>query len=179
MAGTLVARLRALFGMAALVLLAGCASDMPGPGGVMSPPGVAATNAPAGQGIAVGAGTEEDFVVNVGRRTFFKEGSVELDETARVTLDKQAAWLSRYPGWKVKVQGFADDNGAPDRDTVLSQKRADAVAAYLGTKGVTPDRIRAKGYGKDPERLIRDCTDVSCKAQNRRVVTNLQETLEL
>ena len=39
--------------------------------------------------------------------------------------------------------------------------------------------MQAKGYGKDPERLIRNCTDASCKAQNRRVVTNLQETLEL
>jgi len=30
----------------------------------------------------------------------------------------------------------------------------------------------AKGYGR--ERLVRDCPDISCKAQNRRVITNLQ-----
>ena len=31
----------------------------------------------------------------------------------------------------------------------------------------------AKGYGKD--RLVRDCTEKSCKVQNRRVVTNLRD----
>jgi len=30
----------------------------------------------------------------------------------------------------------------------------------------------AKGYGNDRE--VRDCNDRACKAQNRRVVTNLR-----
>ena len=158
--------------------VAGCASDGGGPTSLAPAPITTATNAPVAGGINVQPGTDEDFVVNVGRRTFFKEGSAELDGTAKATLDKQAAWLTRYPSWKVKVQGFADDGAAPAADVALSAKRADAVRAYLGTQGVAPERMQAKGYGKDPERLIRDCTDVSCKAQNRRVVTNLQEAGE-
>jgi peptidoglycan-associated lipoprotein len=179
MAGTVSRTLRVLLGAAGVSLVGGCASGTGGPSAMLAPPIVSATNAPVAQGVNVQPGTEEDFVVNVGRRTFFREGSAELDETARVTLDRQAAWLEQYAAWKVKVQGFADDQGAPDRNTALSQRRAEAARDYLASKGIARDRMQAKGYGKDPERLIRECADASCKAQNRRVVTNLQETLEL
>lgn len=174
MPGSITHAARLLAPVVAAALLGGCV----GGGSASTAPIVAATNAPVSQGVSVQPGTEEDFVVNVGRRTFFKEGSAEIDETARVTLDSQAAWLTRYPSWKVKVQGFADD-GAGDRNTALSLRRAETARSYLASKGVSAERMQAKGYCKDPERLIRDCTDPSCKAQNRRVVTNLQETSEL
>lgn len=54
----------------------------------------------------------------------------------------------------------------------LSQKRADAAMAYLASKGVDAKRMWARGYGN--EREVRDCTDRSCRVQNRRVVTNLR-----
>jgi peptidoglycan-associated lipoprotein len=115
-------------------------------------------------------------MVNVGRRTFFAEGSAVLDETAMVTLDQQATWLNQYPSWKVKLQGFADDPGNSAQNKALSQKRADAVRDYLSSKGITPDRMLSKGYGRD--RLVADCADISCKAQNRRVITNPQDAPE-
>jgi peptidoglycan-associated lipoprotein len=177
-AWTLRQGMRVLGLVAATAVLGGCISGG-GPSAGLDAPVATATNAPVAQGIAIRPGTEEDFVVNVGRRTFFREGSAELDETARVTLDKQAGWLLRYASWKVKVQGFADDVGPAARNTALSQRRADAARDYLASKGVPSDRMLAKGYGKDAERLIGNCTDTSCKAQNRRVVSNLQETLEL
>ena len=124
-------------------------------------------------GIGADAGTEKDFMLNAGRRVFFKEGSAALDETSRVTLDKQAEWLVRYPNWKVKLQGFADDPGSEKAQTALSQKRADAVRNYLAAHGVADERMHAKGYGR--ERLVGDCADIECKAQNRRVITNPQK----
>jgi peptidoglycan-associated lipoprotein len=33
--------------------------------------------------------------------------------------------------------------------------------------------MKAKGYGRD--RLVGDCADIECTAQNRRVITNPQE----
>jgi peptidoglycan-associated lipoprotein len=128
--------------------------------------------APEG-GVNVQSGSEEDFIVNVGRRTFFGEGSATLDETAKVTLDKQALWLNQHPEWKVKLQGFADDPGTTAEQKALSQKRADAVRSYLASRGVSSGRMKAKGYGRD--RLVGDCADIECKAQNRRVITNPQE----
>ena len=88
------------------------------------------------------------------------------------TLDSQAAWLNQNPRWLLKLQGFADDSGSAGSMEALSQKRADAAMAYLASKGVDPNRMWAKGYGK--EREVRDCAERSCKVQNRRVVTNLR-----
>ncbi len=137
-----------------------------------------ASRAPDGGGgttIAIATDTpgggSEDFVLNVGRRTYFREGSSELDSVAKETLEKQAAWLRRYPRWSVKLQGFADDPGSKEANVSVSAKRAQAVRSYLVAQGVPESRMSAKGYGRD--RLVRDCADLSCKSQNRRVVTNL------
>jgi peptidoglycan-associated lipoprotein len=159
------------------LLLAGCAStgDYNARGVAYSPP-PDGTNAPVQGGVNVAPGSEEDFMVNVGRRTFFAQGSADLDETARVTLDKQAQWLAQYPNWKIKLQGFSDDPGSPAAQKSLSQRRAEAVRDYLASRGVAPDRMLAKGYGRD--RLVADCTDISCKSQNRRVITNPQENAD-
>lgn len=163
-------RLICVLGVAGL--LAACASGGGSSVRTEAAPPSDETNAPVAGGTQVVPGSEEDLMVNVGRRTFFKEGSSALDDTARATLDQQAAWLVQYPQWKIKLQGFADDPGSPDANRVLSQKRADAVRNYLVSKGVAPDRMWAKGYGRD--RLVQDCPDISCKAQNRRVITNPQ-----
>jgi peptidoglycan-associated lipoprotein len=160
--------------MAVAALIPGCTtSGKPGVAVQSNQPFGDATNAPVAGGVNVQGGSEEDFIVNVGRRTFFEQSSATLDDTARLTLDKQAQWLLQYPHWKVKLQGFADDPGSAAEQKTLSQKRADAVRAYLASKGVGTDRMKAKGYGRD--RLVGDCADIECTSQNRRVITNPQE----
>lgn len=156
---------------ALLLLLTACRSS-DGDGGSLSGP----TDTPTETGINVAPGSEQDFMVNVGRRTFFAQGSAALDETAKVTLDKQAEWLSQHPQWKVKLQGSADDPGTIAQQKALSQKRADAVRNYLASRGIASGRMLAKGYGRD--RIGDDCPEIECKSQNRRVVTNLQENAE-
>lgn len=149
------------------LFLSGCAGGDP----VAIIPDV--TNAPAQGFENVDPGSEQDFILHVGRRTYFTANSAELDETAKRTLDAQAQWLAGHPRWFAKLQGHSDDRGDGDANTALSQSRADAVMAYLGAKGVAAQRMWAKGYGR--ERLVRGCDDIECKAQNRRVVTNLRK----
>ena len=170
---TITTNLKNIAALALMLGLLGCASSG-GTSNMASP--TEGTNAPVGGGINVTAGTEEDFMVNVGRRTFFKQASAELDDTARVTLDNQAQWLNQHPQWKVKLQGSADDPGSVASQKALSQKRADAVRNYLASRGIAPERMLAKGYGRD--KIGEDCPEIECKSQNRRVVTNLQENPE-
>lgn len=155
---------------ALLAVMAGVALALPGcQTGGLSPN---TTNAPAPGFENLKTGSEEDFMLNVGRRTYFKSGSATLSNTTRVTLDKQAEWLAKNRGWKIKVQGFADDPGSESANKSLSAKRAQAVMRYLAAQGVTANRMWAKGYGR--ERLVRDCPEIECKSQNRRVITNLR-----
>ncbi|WP_371811336.1 OmpA family protein [Stappia sp. 28M-7] len=156
-------------GLVASALLAGCNTVE----NVASPD---VTNAPVLGFANMEPGSEEAFMLNVGRRTYFTPGSADIDETARMTLDKQAEWLKTNRTWFAKIQGFADDPGSAGDNTALSTRRANAVMAYLVGKGVSPNRLWAKGYGT--ERKVRDCAEEECKAQNRRVVTNLREERE-
>lgn len=166
---------RRLAASAILLVLAGCTT--PDIAAIEEPtavPMTGNTNDPAPGFETVSLGSEEDFILNVGRRIYFAQDSANLDSVARATLDKQASWLNLNTRWLVKLQGFSDDSGSPGSMLTLSQKRADAVMAYLASKGVDPKRMWAKGYGNDRE--VRDCNDRSCKVQNRRVVVNLRTT---
>jgi outer membrane protein OmpA-like peptidoglycan-associated protein len=165
---------RRLLATAMLMALAACSTtadiaevEEPAP-----PPMTGQTNDPAPGFENVAAGSNQDFILNVGRRVYFTLDSATLDSVARATLDSQAMWLNKYPNWLVKLQGFSDDSGSQSKMKTLSQQRADAVMAYLASRGVDASRMWAKGYGNDRE--VRDCDDRSCKVQNRRVVANLR-----
>lgn len=157
--------------LAGLLALAGCmssGSDKPSAG---SGPLGDVTNAPAGAGVNVAAGSPEDFIVNVGRRIFFSQGSAELDDVARETLNNQAAWLNSYTQYPVKLDGFADDPGSAQANMQLGFRRAEAAKAYLVSMGIDAGRIRVRSSGN--ERPTMRCGDISCKAQNRHVRTVL------
>ncbi|TCU29396.1 outer membrane protein OmpA-like peptidoglycan-associated protein [Rhizobium azibense] len=170
---TMLGYTRSLVAAAMLVALAACTTSEVAS---LEEPAVAPmtgqTNDPAPGFENIAAGSEEDFILNAGRRIYFSQDSATLDSVAMATLDNQAVWLNRNPNWLVKLQGFADDSGSPSKMVALSQKRAEAAMAYLASKGVDARRMWAKGYGNDRE--VRDCAERSCKVQNRRVVSNLR-----
>lgn len=169
----LTAYARRLAATAMLLALTACATtDIASVEEPPAAPLTGQTNDPAPGFENVKAGSEEDFILNIGRRIYFTQDSAKLDAVAVTTLDNQAAWLNRNPAWLIKLQGFADDSGSESKMKTLSQQRADAVMAYLVSKGVDARRMWAKGYGEDRE--VRDCTERSCKVQNRRVVANLR-----
>ena len=116
-------------------------------------------------------GSPGDFVVNVGDRVFFESDSTELTMQARGTLDRQAQWLNTYNRYSFTVEGHADERGTREYNFGLGAKRADAVRAYLVSRGIDPARMRTISYGK--ERPVAVCNDISCWSQNRRGVTVL------
>lgn len=69
--------------------------------------------------------------------------------------------------WLLEVQGHTDNVGSAADNRVLSQKRAEAVVKFLISKGVTADRLVAKGYG--PDKPIDDNRFVAGRGKNRRV----------
>ncbi|MFI4981932.1 MAG: OmpA family protein, partial [Nevskiales bacterium] len=107
------------------------------------------------------------------RAVDFEFNKAQLTAPAQQTLDGVATALSAQPGLYVEIQGHTDSIGAAAYNQKLSQKRADAVKAYLVSKGVNASELTAKGYGKTKPIASND-TDEG-RAQNRRVefeVTN-------
>ncbi len=159
---------------AAVVLLCGFVLAACNSAGGLSSPDV--TNAPAAGFGNISSGSEEDFILNVGRRIYFEKGSAVVSDEAEMTIESQARWLKSNKKWLVKIQGHADDSGSDAAQKTLSTKRANAVMAELVKLGVDPKRMWVKGYGI--ERPVTDCDAVTCQVQNRRVVVNLREEFD-
>ena len=119
-------------------------------------------------------GSQQDFVVNVGDRVFFETDSSELTDQARATLDKQAQWLNNYNRYAFTIEGHADERGTREYNLALGARRAETVREYLGSRGVSGQRMRTISYGK--ERPVALCNDISCWSQNRRAVTVLDQS---
>ena len=116
-------------------------------------------------------GSQQDYVVNVGDRVFFLEDSSDLTPEARSTLDKQAAWLQKYPRYTVTIEGHADERGTREYNFGLGSRRMIAARDYMISRGIQPNRMKTISYGK--ERPVAVCDAESCWNQNRRAVTVL------
>ena len=113
--------------------------------------------------------TEDYFVKNIGDVVLFEVDNSGLTALAKLTLDKQADWLSINNGYQVLIEGHADEQGTRDYNLALGARRAQIVKEYLISRGVDPSNISIVTYGK--ERPIENCSAEVCWSQNRRAVT--------
>lgn len=97
----------------------------------------------------------------------FETGSDKILESSFSNLDALVKILNEYPEAVVAIEGHTDNVGDPAANKELSQKRADAVKAYLVSKGVDASRLTATGYGDT--KPIADNKTKAGKAKNRRV----------
>ena len=116
-------------------------------------------------------GTQQDFIVNVGDRVYFDTDQSSLRSDAQGVLAAQAAWLNRYPGVKIRIEGNADERGTREYNFALGARRAEAVSEFLISKGVAPARISTISYGK--ENPLNPGSDEDAWAQNRNAHTSL------
>jgi len=86
---------------------------------------------------------------------------------ARTNLRNLAASLDKYPGSELLIVGHTDSVGTDAYNLGLSERRADAAAAYLAAQGVTRTRIGARGLG-ETEPVAPNESEAG-RSQNRRV----------
>lgn len=98
---------------------------------------------------------------------YFGAGSADLDPASRPLLATALDVISKCPHLKVEVSGHTDSDGSPAVNMRLSQRRAEAVAAFLRAAGTAPNRLIARGYGQTRPVAPND-TDKN-KALNRRI----------
>lgn len=117
-------------------------------------------------------GTEADLVATAGDRVYFALNQNRLNDEDKATLDKQAAWLSRYPNVNIQIAGNCDNRGTQEYNLALGARRANAVRDYLEAKGVSSSRISTISYGK--ERPAVDGDTPEAWAANRNAITSVR-----
>ena len=76
------------------------------------------------------------------------------------------AWLDKYPGSMLSVEGYTDLVGTTEFNQALGLKRAYIVGKYLEEHGITTDKIMAKSKGEDTHAA--DYITADGRAKSRR-----------
>jgi outer membrane protein OmpA-like peptidoglycan-associated protein len=90
-----------------------------------------------------------------------------IRESVVPELDQWALYFQNNPQVTAEIYGHADSMGSSAYNMDLSQKRAQAVVNYLTAKGVTPDRLTAKGFGESQPAAPNSTSEG--REKNRRV----------
>jgi outer membrane protein OmpA-like peptidoglycan-associated protein len=105
--------------------------------------------------------------VVVSLRGLFASGKTEVNPEKHFALDQAAELATKFPRFRIIVEGHTDNRGSGSKNLVLSEARAQAVGSYISSKGVDPGRMASIGRGdEDP---IADNATRDGRAQNRRV----------
>jgi len=100
------------------------------------------------------------------RNVEFRTGSAVIQPASRRLLDATAGVASVCQSFAIEVAGHTDDIGEDLENLRLSQRRADAVRAYLIEMGVPQSALTAVGYGE--ERPLDVSGTREARARNRR-----------
>ena len=90
-----------------------------------------------------------------------------IKSEAGAILDRLVAFMNENKDKNASLSGHTDNVGTDAYNQQLSVQRANAVAAYLGGKGVLQQRMMIVGAGETRPIASND-TDAG-RAQNRRV----------
>jgi outer membrane protein OmpA-like peptidoglycan-associated protein len=82
-----------------------------------------------------------------------------IRKDASIELDRLIDLMRKYPKMEIELSSHTDQRGTDAYNDKLSQCRAESAVSYIIGKGISKDRIIAKGYGK--HKLIEDCTKVA------------------
>lgn len=86
---------------------------------------------------------------------YFDLGKYNIRPDAAKELDKIVDVMNKYPSIVIELGAHTDCRSSYASNEKLSDNRAKASAAYIVSKGISPDRIYGKGYGE--KELLNDC----------------------
>jgi len=96
----------------------------------------------------------------------FETDKYDLCGQAKLIIEEFAEFLKDHPQIKVEVQGHTDNVGGAEYNLFLSDDRAKSVYDYLVQIGISPQRLRYKGYGLSMP-IANNATEAG-RSKNRR-----------
>jgi outer membrane protein OmpA-like peptidoglycan-associated protein len=109
----------------------------------------------------------DNIILNMPGNVTFSSNKAELKPAFYEVLNSVALVLNEYDRSLIDVDGHTDSDGPDDFNLDLSTERARAVADFLTSQQVNPQRLQVRGLGeREP---IASNQTARGKAQNRRV----------
>ena len=106
--------------------------------------------------------------IDILEKVQFAPGSARIRPRSFAMLDQVVSVLKSHPDVvRVQIEGHTDSTGSARTNTVLSQARAESVAAYLVSHGIERARLEARGFG--PSRPLATNVTRTGREANRRV----------
>ena len=98
----------------------------------------------------------------------FASGSVAIPVVeAQEAMAVVEQLLKDHPAIQVEIQGHTDSQGDATANLRLSEQRARAVKEYLVSRGISPDRLKTRGFGETMP--IAGNHNAAGRAKNRRI----------
>jgi outer membrane protein OmpA-like peptidoglycan-associated protein len=153
------------------LMLGGCKAHVQAKTAETPKPAPAAEPAPAPV-------VQDDKIVLPGDIEFAtNRATIRETEQSTNVLNQLADVMKKNPNiTKLRIEGHTDAVGSPAKNLKLSQKRAEAVAAWLVAHEVEKGRLLTVGYGQT--RPLVDNTTPEHRAQNRRTEFHIQEVAQ-
>ncbi|MBC7389121.1 MAG: OmpA family protein [Opitutaceae bacterium] len=101
------------------------------------------------------------------RNIYFDFNQASITSHSEPELQRLLSMLQKSPNMKIEIDGHTDYVGSAEANKILSQKRAQAVVNYLIKKGISSERLKAVGYGKEHPLASNDDEDEG-RELNRR-----------
>jgi peptidoglycan-associated lipoprotein len=104
------------------------------------------------------------------KRTFyFDYDKSEVRDEDKPAIIANANYLLSHPNAKIILEGHTDPRGSREYNVALGERRGNAVAEMLKSKGVSSSQIRIVSYGA--ERLAsQDRTDEAYQLDRRAII---------
>ncbi len=99
----------------------------------------------------------------------------DIREDAKPTLNQLADNLTLNPNIRIQLSSHTDCRGTTSYNEQLSQRRAVSAVEYLITRGISPERLYAKGYGESLPAV--DCICARCTEEEHQ--TNRRTTFTI
>ncbi len=79
----------------------------------------------------------------------FDYDSAVLSEAAQDILKKKAAYLEKFSGISVTIEGHCDERGTNEYNLALGERRAQSAKNFLINLGISSSRMRTISYGEE------------------------------
>lgn len=125
--------------------------------------------------------TAQEIRIDLAADVLFDFDKADIKPAAADELGKVAQVVREYPGAPVTIEGHTDGKGADDYNVQLSQRRAEAVKAWLVTNAAVPAAsVSTRGWGESkpvaPNAKPDGSDDPEGRQRNRRVEITVRRT---